>query len=269
VWTELNSDRLDQGLARWVIPWLGRRAAIVRVNVHARGKDLVSAGVPERKIKYVAPGIDMERSRTPQPTRSIREELGLAEDSCLVATIGRLTWEKGQADLIGAVARLGPVPKDVHVLLIGEGPGRAGLEALVYSHGLDKQVHFLGYRKDVPALLQQVTVVVVPSYHENLSYVVLEAMAAGVPLIATRVGGIPEVVSDGHTGVLVPPQNVVGLAEALERVLRNPTWAAELATVGRDRIVSGFSLAHEMAAVQELLIEHSAVALTRIGGVEE
>jgi glycosyltransferase involved in cell wall biosynthesis len=170
--------------------------------------------------------------------------------------IARLHEEKGHRFLFAAVPEILARVPGVTFLLVGEGPHQAELEAEVQARGLGPVVRFLGRRNDIPELIKLATVVVLPSLAESFGFVLAEAMSLGTPVVATRIGGIPEVVSDGETGLLVPPRDATLLADAICRVLDNQTWAKALGRAGKaraalfsvERMVRGYERVYERVA---------------------
>jgi glycosyltransferase involved in cell wall biosynthesis len=143
----------------------------------------------------------------------------------------------------------------VHFLIVGDSVSQAyrdGLEAYAAALGLGQRVVFTGFRRDVPALLSAVSVSVLPSLSEGLSNVVLEAMAAGVPVVATSVGGTPEIVDDGVTGLLVPPRDAGALADAISSLLTDPARRQTIGEAGRRRVEERFSLEAMVLATEQL-----------------
>jgi len=128
------------------------------------------------------------------------------------------------------------------LLLVGEGPLRGDLQRLTKALDLERHVIFTGLRTDVPRLLQAVDVFVLPSLWEGFGLVLLEAMVAGRPIVASSVGAIPEIVLDAETGLLVPPRQPDSLAGAILALLENPAWAARMGAAGRKRVEAKFSL---------------------------
>ena len=140
----------------------------------------------------------------------------------------------------------------------------AGADArLAVSLGLASKVHFLGSRRDVPDLLNAMDIFVLPSYSEGVSLALLEAMAAGLPVIATAVGGLPEVVEDGATGLLIPPRDAAALARALTRLLADPAWAKTLGDQARLHVREHFSLERLGLEINEIYAE---LAEKKFGG---
>jgi glycosyltransferase involved in cell wall biosynthesis len=181
---------------------------------------------------------------TPTP----RAELTNDPAAPLVLTVARLDAQKGIPVLLDAVAS---VP-DAAFVVAGDGPDRAALEARAVSLGLADRVRFLGHRRDVASLLAAADVLVLPSLYEGLPLSVLEAMIAGVPVIATAVGGTDEVVRDGETGTLVPPGDASALAAAIRRVLGDRERSSRLADAARALVAREHSVEAMVASVSRL-----------------
>jgi glycosyltransferase involved in cell wall biosynthesis len=177
----------------------------------------------------------------------VRREFGLAPATPLVTVVSRLVDLKGLDSFLAAAARLALRYPSARFLIAGEpahddsGYG-VSLARLAARLGIGDRVIFAGLRADVPALLAASTVAVMPSLNEALSNVLLESMAAGVPTVATRVGGTPEAVVDGVTGLLVPPGDAPALAAAVGRVLESPTLAHRLGRAAREVVEQRFTL---------------------------
>jgi len=212
-------------------------------------------GIRADKIVTIWNGIDVERYDPPdaaQRRAAIRAHLGLDESCRVVTTIGRLAPQKGQQYLIDAVpAILARVP-DAHFLILGEGPLGESLAAQVESAGLGHAVHLLGVRNDVRDVLLGSDLFVLPSLWEGLPNVVLEAMAAGLAVVATAVDGTPELVRDGETGVLIPPARPDLLAAAVSDLLADPAHAARLGQAGQQRALAHFSRRRNVQAYLDL-----------------
>ena len=177
-----------------------------------------AGGVPRALLAVVPSGILLERA----PAADLRRLIGAPPDVPLVGTAAALTAEKRHEDLIeAAVQVLARVP-DVHFVWLGEGPRRPVLERLSASRGLTDRLHLLGFREDARGLIGQCTVAALSSDAEGVATSLLDAQAAGVPVVATRVGGVPEAVRDGVTGRLVPAHDPAALAAALVEILTNP-----------------------------------------------
>lgn len=184
-----------------------------------------------------------------------RRELGVADDEVLVATIGRLAPVKGHAVLLEAVATLKERCPRARYAIVGGGPERPGLEEQVRRLGLDAQVQILGERQDVLQLLLASDLFVLPSLSEALPQALLEAMAAGVPCVATDVGGVSDVLVPGQAGWLVPPGNAAALAAALGDALGDPVRAAEYGAAGRARVKASFAMEARLNRLEALYRE--------------
>jgi glycosyltransferase involved in cell wall biosynthesis len=159
---------------------------------------------------------------------------------------------KGHTCLIAAACTVCRDVPDAIFLLIGDGKERPKLEQQVREAGLEENFLFLGCRNDVPDLLAACDLSVLPSESEGLPNAILEAMAAGVPVVATCVGGIPEIIENGQNGLLVPPQNPQALAEAILRILRDSNLAMRLACAGQERTRAHFSFDRVVRELQQL-----------------
>jgi glycosyltransferase involved in cell wall biosynthesis len=176
----------------------------------------------------------------------------------VIGLVGRLDhWGKGHKELFTAMAQIRE-RHPVHALIVGGGRRTDEVRQLATSLGLAGEVHFLGPRRDVPDLLKAMDIFVLPSYSEGVSLALLEAMAAGLPVIATEVGGLPEVVEHEKTGLLIPPRDVEALAGALGRLLADPAWARQLGANARAHVRKHFSLdrlGREINEIYEELVE--------------
>jgi glycosyltransferase involved in cell wall biosynthesis len=190
-------------------------------------------GLDSGRIEIHRNGVDTALFRPDPLARArLRQELGLTPDQPLFVTVASLRPGKGLEYLLRAAVQIKRQAPAVRFAIAGEGDERARLEALASSLGLGASVRFLGARRDVPALLAAADALVHPSLYEALPTSVLEAMAVGLPVLATNVGGIPEIVAHGRTGLLAPPERSDELAAALIQLL-NPELRAALGTAGR------------------------------------
>ncbi|MEJ2671694.1 MAG: glycosyltransferase, partial [Deltaproteobacteria bacterium] len=215
-------------------------------------------GLAPDRIRVVANGVDLAAMDAARPGPEVRRELGLPEGAPVIGLVGRLDhWGKGHKELFTALSGL-KERYPVQALIVGGGRREAEIQQAAADLGLSGQVHFLGSRVDVPDLLQAMDIFVLPSYSEGLSLSLLEAMAAGLPVIATAVGGNPELVMDGVTGLLIPPKDAEALAAALERVLADPAWAKEMGEKARRQVAENYSverLGREINGIYEELVE--------------
>jgi len=197
-----------------------------------------TVGIAARKVQVLMNGVDTERFAPGGVERGA--VLGqLPDGAVVVGTVGRLDPVKGHTTLVSAVARLG---EKVHLVIVGDGPERGRLAAAVAAAGIGARVHLLGERSDVPALLRAFDIFCLPSRAEGISNTLLEAMATGLPVVATAVGGNPELVVEGKTGLLVPAADVAGLATALDRLASDAATRARLGVAARRRAAAEFSV---------------------------
>lgn len=204
-----------------------------------------TVGVSAARVVCIHNGVDDARFlRDASERLRARERLGIEEKTFVIGTVARLDPVKAQTLLVEAIGKLSgdPGSRAVLLLMVGEGPERGRLEALIRTRELDHLVQLIGARDDVPELLNAFDVFALPSCNEGVSIAVLEAMAAELPIVATRVGGNPEVVADGETGLLVVPGDAEALAAALARYRDDAALALAHGKKGRARMRSEFSL---------------------------
>jgi sugar transferase (PEP-CTERM/EpsH1 system associated) len=218
--------------------------------------------IPAGAISVLYNGVDTSRYMPPstEAHAEARREFGIEDGDLLVGVVGRLSPEKGGVDnLIRATHRLREQHKNVRLLIVGDGPFRAGLEKLdaelhEANSGRASPIIFAGARQDIPRLLGAMDMFVLPSLNEALPIVILEAMAARLPVVATRVGGVPEIVQDGATGLLVAPGDEVELLAALNRLAEDKALRARLADAGREQVRARFTI-EQMVRNLEIIYE--------------
>ena len=197
--------------------------------------------VPEEKISVVHYGFQPKRA--PSLGSNIRSLLSLPEGKPIVGMVARLTTQKGHSTLLRAMSKLIQQSNVLsHLVLVGDGELRSSLEGLVSQLKLDSHVSFLGYRPDASQLIYDFDIFAHPSRWEGFGLVFLEAMAAGVPIIATRTSAIPEIVEDGETGLLVPVDDGDALSDALSLLLTNGPLRKRMGLAGRRRLEEHFSV---------------------------
>ncbi len=206
--------------------------------------------LPRRKMVVIGHGIDGVFSAGPRP--EARRAPGLPPFDPLLGAVGRLSPEKGHVVLLRALPQIVAAFPRAGLVLLGDGRSRPELEAEAHRLGIADRIVFLGYRRDVPALLAALDLFVQPSLYEGFGISLLEAMAAGLPIVASRVGGIPELVQDGTTGLLVPPQDPTALASAAVRLLRDRDEAGRLGAAAALRARERYSLRAVAARVDGL-----------------
>lgn len=202
---------------------------------------LASAGVPREQLTAVPTGIDLGRYVSDPLAGGLRAELGLPADTFLVGTVAILRKKKGHTELLEAVPEVMAQFPAVHFVFAGDGPQRENLERRVAELGLVGRVHFLGLRRDVTNILQSLDVFVLPTHQEALGTAFVEAGAMGLPAVGTQVDGVPEVVIDGETGLLVPVKDSAALANAINSLLASPDLRERMGAAARQHVVAHFS----------------------------
>ncbi len=216
-----------------------RLADCVLANADAVRDWLVAEGYNADKIHVIRNGIAHSQFAGAGPGAGLRQEFGLPAGAPLVGVLSRLNELKGVEYFLEAAAAVAPRFEDARFLIIGDGAHKAHLVRCAERLGLGGRAVFTGFRRDVPQVLSELTISVLPSLSEGLSNTLLESMAAGIPVIATTVGGNPEAVDDA--GLFVAPRDSGGLAKAICRLLGNPALASQLGRAGRRRIAEKFS----------------------------
>ncbi len=219
--------------------------AIVTVSESIR-ETLLEGGVRESLIHVIYEGVDLDW------IDSLRPPGVLPEGTSIVGIVAHLSPEKGHDTLLRAARRLVGRFPETRFVLVGEGQLKAKLVEDATRLGLRRQVIFTGFRSDSEALMKEFDIFCLPSLSEGLSSAILAAMASSLPVIATRVGGIPELVIDGKTGYLVPPDDPESLATALTRVLSSRGLRKELGAAGRARVETHFTLQRKLDRSESL-----------------
>jgi L-malate glycosyltransferase len=208
-------------------------------------------------VTCIRNGIDLEGKPVQTDRWRTRKDLGIDSETCLIGTVGRLTPVKGIPYLLEAATILLRQGANVKILIVGGGSIRQDLTAQTHNLGIADKVVFLGHREDTDALLQAMDIFALPSLSEGIPMALLEAMAASRPIVASRVGGIPEIIEDGFEGYLVEPMDVNGLAERCRQLIEFPEVARKMGERGRKRVERDFSataMADRVASVYKELL---------------
>jgi glycosyltransferase involved in cell wall biosynthesis len=225
---------LYRRMAHWVNGFIAVSNDI-EVGIHN------TIGPVQEQIVIISNGVDTRRYQTTVDRSGTRHELGFVKDEILCTVVGTLKEQKGHRYLIEAVAPLIALTPQLHILIVGDGELRGSLETQVRAAGIEDNVHFLGNRGDVPAILAASDIFVLPSLWEGLPMALIEAMASGLPVIATQVSGSQQVVEQGRSGILVPPGDVAALRQAIEDLLGDPERAKLLGKAAQRRIEEAYS----------------------------
>jgi glycosyltransferase involved in cell wall biosynthesis len=227
---------------RWLYRWLsGRVDGLIAVSDEVRSAILDEIGAVDDRVVVIPNGVDVERHHRPVDTAAVRAELGFAPDDVVLVMVGTFKRQKGHSHLIEALSRLRGSHPELRILLVGDGPLRAEVQDAAHRARLDGMVRFLGSRRDIPRILAASDCFVLPSLWEGLPIALLEAMASGLPCIATEVSGTEQVVVDDVTGMLIPPGDPFALAKAMEQMVADPERARRMGAAGRQRIETLFS----------------------------
>ena len=250
----VTTRRMDRRVKRnWrtrlIYGRLVRRAVAISPAVAAA---LAAGGVARARTVVIPSAVDPQRVQPTASRTEVRGALGAEGDAIVLLVLAALVQRKGIDVLLRAVARLGARGVRPQVWVAGSGPERGTLADLARDLGVADQVAFLGRRDDGANLLAGCDVVVIPSRREGLGVAALEAMAAGCPVVASRVGGLADVVVDGRTGLLVPPDDDVALAAALARVLEDGEARDAWGRAGPERVGEGFLPSQMVAAYVEV-----------------
>jgi glycosyltransferase involved in cell wall biosynthesis len=234
---------------------------VITVSLDQR-RLLLRRGVDRRRVVLVPNVIDADAFAARGGDRlGTRAGIGVAPDAPLIALIGRLTSQKGVDCFLESASTVCAEVPATRFIVAGSGPDRDVLEAQARALGLDDAVRFLGFRDDVAALLAASDVVVLPSRSEGLPVVLLEALALARPVVATAVGGVPDLLTDGHTALLVPPHAPAAVAAAVLRLLSDPELAGRLAATGARHVRRNYApstAARRLATVYRTVIAERA-----------
>lgn len=276
--SRIRSDE-DRSILRRLTPSMDRLIAVSRATV----AKIVAEGRTPAPVELIYNGVDLDRYNATEACCTLPEEYGFSEGTPLVGIVARLEPEKGHATLIEAWPIVLEKVPEARLLIIGEGSQRATLEAQAEGLGLlgdacepdhcvgtrqarpGAKVLFTGLRDDVPAVTAALDVAVLSSYREAQGLAILEAMALRRPVVATRVGGVPEMIDNERNGLLVPPRDAPALAAAIARLLTDHPLADMLARAGHDFVHANFSVEHMVRAVSVIYEDGAAVVATRSG----
>jgi glycosyltransferase involved in cell wall biosynthesis len=222
-------------VSRWAH---GRSSHTIAVSTPIRRRLIEKDRVPPDRVSLIPNAVIPAPDDPPNLSGTLPD--GWLEEP-LVGVVARLQPEKGVATFLKAAALVSKASPGARFLVVGDGPLREELRDLVGRLGVEDRVRFLGYRTEARALIRLLDVLVVPSLTEGSPLIVLEAMAAGVPVVASAVGGVPDQARHGEEGLLVPPGDPEALAGAMDELLRDPRRARRLGAAGRRRTENGFS----------------------------
>ena len=252
----------DREKLRQLTPLMDRLIVVSR----AIERKIAEEGRKGAPISLIYNGVDLQRYNHQQPCCTLHEEYGIDSEGPIVGVVARLEAEKGHRTLIDAWPDVLAAVPSAWLLIIGEGSERDSLESQAQSLGIEHRVVFTGRREDVPAVTAALDISVLPSYREAQGLSVLEAMALSRPVVASAVGGIPEMIEDGVTGLLVPPHDREALAAAIVRLLTDHPLADMIARAGHNLVHDRFCIELMIESISSLYDE-AALKMRQSEGV--
>ncbi len=229
-----------------------RVSRIVAVSQEIQRSLIQRRGIPAEKIAYIPYGVDLKKFARRNGSIDKRSILNIPSDRIVVGTVARAEPYKGVAYLQKVALQMVQQHPKLDFVFVGDGSLRKELEAEVAAQGLSERIHFLGFRNDVHEVMNTFDIFILPSLTEGLPNVILEAMASSKPVIATAVGGIPEAVVEGETGLLIPPSNTTAIMDAIRSLLSDHKAALRMGEAGRRRVEENFSLQKEVSSFEHL-----------------
>jgi glycosyltransferase involved in cell wall biosynthesis len=251
-----RKEQIFRAIERWLARWTDE---LVAVTPRVR-QELLDLGIGRADRFSVVPlGLDLERFTRAEALRGqLRQELGLSPSTPLVGIVARLVPIKAHEVFLDAASRMHRSRPDIHFVVVGDGERRAALESDAHARGLAPHVHFLGWRADLERIYADLDVVVLTSRNEGSPVALIEAMAAGRPVVSTDVGGVSDVVDEGVTGWLVPDGDAGALAARTLAVLASPDGGADVGAAARAGVLTRFGadrLLSDMDALYTRLLQ--------------
>jgi glycosyltransferase involved in cell wall biosynthesis len=216
--------------------WKYRRCDMIVAISECVKSTLISDGLREERIKRIYSGVDLTRFESVQKNSDTRKSLEFSSDGILIGVIAALTHEKDHKTLLQAMQQVTQKNPQAKLLIVGKGVLEDELKSLATSLSIDKNIIFAGFHNDIGAILSTLDIFVLPSLHEGLGTSVLDAMLMSLPVVATNVGGIPEMIEDGCNGFLVPPKDSQMLANRLCQLIENAEMRERFGKEGRKKV---------------------------------
>jgi len=238
----------DRAELRQLTPEMDRLIAVSRM-ILAKLADEGRDSVP---VDLIYNGVDLQRYAHQEPCCTLRDDYGMEPGAVIVGVVARLEPEKGHPTLLEAWPRVLQQVPNAYLLIVGEGGQREALERQARELRIAHRVVFTGRRDDVPAVTAALDCAVLPSYREAQGLTILEAMALSRPVVASNVGGIPEMIDDGVSGLLVPPRDAPALAAAISRILLDHPFADTIARAGHDLVHDRFCVELMVRAIETI-----------------
>lgn len=208
---------------------------------------------PVEKQRILRYGMELEQPSISETAKNeFKKRLNLPQNAILFLNVARLHRQKGQIYLLPAFAEVARACPEAHLLIVGDGPERAAIEAQIQNLGIESQVHLLGARKDVDHLLDLTDIFVLSSLWEGLPLAIIEAMGRAKPIVSTHVDGIAEIIQDQKQGLLVPPGNSAALAEAMMTLIKNSKIAVQLGATARKKVLDEYHIQKMIQQLEQL-----------------
>ena len=254
--------RVDNPELPWLARFKYRRYRRVITISQAIRQVMLNEGIPAHKLVCVPSAVDTRHNTIGCQKKWFLSQFSLQPDHKVIGVIAQLIARKGHRHLIKAIPEIVRRHPNTVFLFLGQGPLRAKLRNLCYRQKIEKHVYFAGFRPDLEKILGCLDMVVHPAEMEGLGVALLQSAAAGLPIVATRAGGIPEVVQDGKSGYLVDVGDIQALVERTSELLQDPVKARCLGTAGRHMVCAKFSIEAMVAA--NLTVYKNALVQSRV-----
>ncbi len=256
-WETISSPKWLKPHRLWGYRYAIRRAdKVISVSQATADWLVAKRKVPREKIEIIPYGVNLNEFKS-EPLTIKRQDVGIPENHIVVGQVSRLDEQKGHRYLIEAAQRIVRKNENVTFVLVGDGPKRTEIEQEIEEKRLTHHFVLLGFRRDVPGLLRLFDIFTLPSLYEGLPNVVLEAMASGLPVVATPVDGTKEAVVNQETGLFVPVKDPEILANTLVELINNPEKRKSFGKAGRQRVEEKFSLRHQVRKFEELYTRYA------------
>ena len=250
-----KKDQLFNVLNRWSM----RRASHAVTVCEPFRRHIIGIGVPPERVTVLHNTVKPFTPLSAEDRRAVRAGLGIGDSERMLLTVGRLSFEKGHRDLIQSFAKVASRDARARLIIVGDGPERSKIEEDATRLGIMDKLRLTGHQSNVAPYYGAADIFVLPSHSEGSPNALLEGMAAGLPCVATSVGGVPEIASDQKTGLIVAPHNIDAFAQAVEQVLADEAFAARLGNAGQEDVLRKHTLpayADELLSIYEKLLRH-------------
>ena len=237
-WTPISSKlRAYEAIDRWCLKKFDKVICVSKVIYNA----LSLSGFSDNKLTYLHNAVSLEQADSPCNVKQLKEEMGWTEDDTIILSVGRLSPEKGLRVLLSAFQKKYSDSEHVKLVIVGDGPLRSELEEFSKELDIAKRVVFTGHRDNVQDYYKMANLFVMPSFTEGFPMALLEAMQAGLPVVATKVGGIPDIIESGVNGLMIEPDNIKCLGDAMQKILSDAELTTNLSLNAKHTIQNNYS----------------------------